>query len=281
MARIGQTICSIVILTPCLGVLSSVHPANADHFSYSDEREIRSSAGAITCTHWHDWSRKTEGARSRMMNGDQDPFSRENNYGCIECVNAKDGKTLFKVPSPALTELWISPDRRYLVGLSKIMVSNPYQLVVFQMDGTLVFRKHIAAFEACFDRAGFADFYSEHPAVRPLLHERTTIRADKIFVDYQFMNAPARFGRDNWLTMDAKRCRSHLSENIAETVTNFVKWYREPDSAVALVLDEKGTATGVSVLDPLGVPINIPFREGPAVTGSTTPQLNKCARDSH
>jgi hypothetical protein len=244
--------------------------ARSDHSSYAAERDIRVETTGITCRHWHDWSSKTEKARATMIASGQDPFGSENNYARVECT-AKDGKALFRAPSPALTELWISPDLRYLVGLSKIRISNPYQLVVYRMDGTLVYRLHVAAFEACYDRVDFAGFYREHPDIRSLLQERAIVRGDKIFIDYEFMNAPSRFGRDNWLALDSKRCRSHLSENIVESVSNWVRWYREPDPGIALDRDEHGVATGLTVLDPVGAPIKISFREAPAATSIPAP----------
>jgi hypothetical protein len=250
-----------ILTTTVVVLLLTSSDGEADHTSYSEERVIRVESGNTTCKHWHDWSQKTEKARSRMMEGGQNPFSCENTYGRVECTTTKDGKSLFKAPSPALTELWVSTDQQYLVGLSKVMISNPYQLVVYRMDGTLVYRMHVAALEACFDRVEFATFYREHPEIRTLLQDRTYVRGANIFVDYRFMNAPVRFGHESWLALDAKRCRSHLSDNISETVTNWVRWYREPDPGIVLDRDEHGAATGLTVLDPIGVPIKIPFHQ--------------------
>jgi hypothetical protein len=44
---------------------------------------------------------------------------------------------------PALTLLWISPDSRYVVGLSNVKLWNPYQLVVFSRAGRRVFERSI------------------------------------------------------------------------------------------------------------------------------------------
>ena len=59
-----------------------------------------------------------------------------------------------------------------------------------------------------------------------------------------FMNAPPRFGRDTWMALTAKSCRSHLSQNIGQTVTNWVRWYRESDPAIGLDRDEQGVRWG-------------------------------------
>lgn len=200
-----------------------------------------------------------------MISGSQDPFGQANNYARIVCNDTKDGKTLFVAPTPALTALWISPDQRYVVGLSNIKLWNPYQLVVYRMDGVLVFRMHVAESEACFDRVQFARFYSDHAQIQPLLKERSVIRNDKIFVDYGFMNAPLRFGRETWFALYAKRCPSHLSANITETTANFVRWYRESEPGISLDVDEHGAAVGLTLLDPIGAPIRISFKEAAPV----------------
>jgi hypothetical protein len=36
---------------------------------------------------------------------------------------------------PALTHIWISTDSKYVVGISNVMLRNPYQLVVFNKSG--------------------------------------------------------------------------------------------------------------------------------------------------
>jgi len=249
-----------------VSLLLVTRSSTADQTAYSEEREIRASAANVSCRHWHDWSPKTIQSRAAMISGNQDPFGRVNNYARIECNDTKDGKTLFVTPSPALTTLWISPDQRYLVGLSNVKLWNPYQLVVYRMDGVLVLRMHVPGSEACFDRADFARFYSDHSQIQPLLQGRSIVRNNKIFVDYDFMNAPVRFGRETWLALDAKRCPSHLSTNITETTTNFVHWYRESEPGISLDRDERGAAIGLTLLDPIGVPIRISFKEAAVPT---------------
>jgi hypothetical protein len=45
------------------------------------------------------------------------------------------GTELFLHPVPVLTHIWISPDSKYVVGISNIMLWNPYQLIVFSKSG--------------------------------------------------------------------------------------------------------------------------------------------------
>jgi hypothetical protein len=44
---------------------------------------------------------------------------------------------------PALTLIWLSPDERYIVGLSDIRHANLYQVVVYSITGDLLFRRSI------------------------------------------------------------------------------------------------------------------------------------------
>jgi hypothetical protein len=63
------------------------------------------------------------------------PFVPENDWSRLRVAARASGKLLFDAPVPALTFLWISPDSRYVVGLSNIQVWNDVQLVVFARDG--------------------------------------------------------------------------------------------------------------------------------------------------
>lgn len=42
---------------------------------------------------------------------------------------------MFRRPVPALSYIWISPDAKYVVGISNIKLWNPYQLVIYRKFG--------------------------------------------------------------------------------------------------------------------------------------------------
>jgi hypothetical protein len=113
----------------------------ADAVGYADIKDIREQNAALTVEHHHDWSRATEPARYKMITTTHDPFTAENTYSWLRAVDRASGKELFRTPVPALTQLWISPDSRYIVGISSIKLWNPYQLVVFTRSGKRVFQK--------------------------------------------------------------------------------------------------------------------------------------------
>lgn len=73
-----------------------------------------------------------------MFLGNANPFTGENDYAFIECLDKKTRKVVFKQPTPALTHLIISPNEQFVVGVSDIKALNPYHLVVFNLKGQLI-----------------------------------------------------------------------------------------------------------------------------------------------
>ncbi len=55
----------------------------------------------------------------------------------------KNRKRVYCTAPPALTHLWLSPDEKYVVGLSDIYNNNTHQLVVYTVEGELVYNKTI------------------------------------------------------------------------------------------------------------------------------------------
>lgn len=107
----------------------------ADMVGYSKVSDIRTESDRLVAEHHHDWSRATEPARFKMITTTKDPFTADNTYSYLRVVDRATGKERFRAPVPALTLLWISPDSRFVVGLSSVKLWNPYQLVVFDASG--------------------------------------------------------------------------------------------------------------------------------------------------
>ena len=130
----------LILSTPLLLAGSS---ALSDAVSYSKVVDLRAETGVVVAEHHHDWSKATQDARWKMISTTKDPFTAENTYAYLRLVDRPSGREIFKKPVPALTHLWISPDSRYVVGLSNIKLNNPYQLVVFSRSGRRVLEKSI------------------------------------------------------------------------------------------------------------------------------------------
>ena len=119
-------------------LLAAASQARADAFGYAEKRELSVVTKHYIITHFHDWSRATRTDRYKMITTYENPFTPENTYAYIKCVDRATGKLLFKKPCPALTRLEVSPDERFIVGISNVKLWNPYQLVVFSMKGELI-----------------------------------------------------------------------------------------------------------------------------------------------
>jgi hypothetical protein len=165
------------------------------------------------------------------------------------------GQRLFRASVPALTRLWISPDSRYVLGLSEIMVWNPYQLVLYDRDGHLLFRRHIAAEEAVFTPREYAQLLTRFPKGKPEIERLTTREGDRVFVD---LGDPHRL-HGAWNTLYRHLHPSHDSPRFSETVTNFVYWL-DPRDAHPKLIESDGRVTAIELSDPEGVRFRIPVR---------------------
>ena len=123
------------------GLLLAGALALADAVGYAEIKDLREENDVLSVEHHHDWSRATEAARYKMITTTKDPFTAENTYSYLRAIEKASGRELFRAPVPALTRLWISPDSRYIVGLSSIKLWNPYQLVVFTRGGRRVYQR--------------------------------------------------------------------------------------------------------------------------------------------
>jgi hypothetical protein len=119
-------------------------PAGADIMAYGRVVTLEAEGDTFLVRHWHDWSGKTRGSRGRMMATHRDPFRVDNDYAHVEWRARDGGKRLRQMPSPALTWLGVTPDQRYVVGLSSIKHVNPYQLAVWDREGNLLLKRRIA-----------------------------------------------------------------------------------------------------------------------------------------
>jgi hypothetical protein len=117
----------------------------ADAVGYAKVADVRVEGKSIVAVHRHDWTRATEKARFTMITTTRNPFTKENTYSYLRVTDRTSGRELFRAPVPALTHLWISPDSRFIVGMSHIKLWNPYQLVVFDRSGNRLLARSINA----------------------------------------------------------------------------------------------------------------------------------------
>lgn len=124
-------------------VVVFIAPAHADMVGYGGIVDLSAEAGSFRAEHRHDWGYKSEKARWKMISSTKDPFTADNDYSYLRLRDAATGVELFRRPVPALTYIWISPDLKYVVGLSHVMLWNPYQLVVFSRSGDRLLERNM------------------------------------------------------------------------------------------------------------------------------------------
>ena len=115
--------------------------ALADRIGYGGVVDLSAETDTVRAEHHHNWSSATHDARWKMISTTQDPFTADNNYAYLQLREKATGAVLFRRPCPALSHIWISPDSKYVVGLSNIKVWNPYQLVVYNKYGDLLLKR--------------------------------------------------------------------------------------------------------------------------------------------
>ncbi len=126
-----------LIAAGCAGLLV------ADAIGYSLVYDCKAENSQFVAEHHHDWSEATRKARWKMISTDKNVLSSENTYSSLLLTSRGDGREIFQVPTPALSYLWISPDSRFIVGVSNIKLWNPLQLVVLNAQGAVLLAKPV------------------------------------------------------------------------------------------------------------------------------------------
>lgn len=233
----------------------------SDMKAYDDKVTIKNENDILKVIHFHDWSEKSLEKRYEMLSGDQNPFSSENDYAYIECIDRISKKTLFKKPSPAFSIINISKDSKFIICLSNIKIYNPYQMVIFNLKGEIILKKHIAPEEAKLSFQEYHKFKKLYPCQNKLLEflDRITLVRDSVYIDFQSMNMPIWLD-EAWKYLSKKNQDSHLSKNFSDSVSNWIFWFKESDPDIKLKYKDK-KLFAISLLDPSGKRFSIPLHE--------------------
>ena len=114
--------------TAALALLAAtllVPPVAADFMAYHGVVDLQADGDTFTVRHHHDYSKK-----------DLVSFVSWQARGAT--------KVLLRQPSPALTWLGVSPDSRFVIGLSWIKFANDHQVAIWDRDGKLLVREAVA-----------------------------------------------------------------------------------------------------------------------------------------
>jgi hypothetical protein len=105
-----------------LALLLAGGPVHADGFAYGDVVDLRAEGATLIAEHHHDWVKLS---------------------AFLRLLDRASGRELLRRESPALSTVWLTPDERYVVGLSQVKYDNPYQLFILGRDGRFVHQEAI------------------------------------------------------------------------------------------------------------------------------------------
>jgi hypothetical protein len=239
-----KTYFTIIIL-----VFGLIRKSKADSVSYSDSLKIQIETENLIVIHFHDWSNNSREARYKMISTHQDPFTTENDYSYIECINKKTGQRLFKKPCPALTIIQVSPDEKYILGISNIKLWNPFQLVVFDLFGNLIKKRHIEREEAKLNAREITEFKIKFPNQYRILDSLEVIHECKkhFYIDYAQMGMHEKID-EAWKYLYDFLSPNHLSDCFGGSVTNWVDWYFKDTSGIRFIYNDSKLFS-ISLLD--------------------------------
>jgi len=109
-------------------------------------------------------------------------FDKNNHYGYLKCIDKISGKEVFNIPSPPLNYLWISPDSKYIVGLSKIKCMNESQLVIVNIKGELIYNKTVLGISIKFSIKEYNDFLKKYPKISKLDNSKVYKMGEYIYI---------------------------------------------------------------------------------------------------
>lgn len=238
-----------------LASLSFVSTAFADAVGYGGVHSAAFDRGTISVKHTHDWSSPKVSKLFLDLPNHQKFFAADNDFAFIEV--ARDGKVLFRSPSPALTLLWVSPDGQIVVGLSDIMLYNPFQLVVWSIDGHLLHSEHISDSVALYETAQQLEFTRLHPLAAKFLAGRVFSHQGHTYLDYSILGVPSEIGDAAWDYLYALDRRHPYSDDFASSVTNSVRWF--DSKKPGLKLTRKDQTFALTLRSPGGKEFTIHF----------------------
>jgi hypothetical protein len=206
-----------------------------DRASYSGIKQIKIESENFYIVHYHNWSEETRYERYAMITSENQNISYNNNYAYIEIISKKTNERIIRVPTSALTHLYISKNEQYIVGISNIMIYNPYQLIIMNINGEILKKRHIATVEARMNENDFNNFkYKFSDAFKYLqLNKRIYNINTYYYIDFFGLGFPSSLEEEAFNFLLKHTTANHLSENISSSVTNWIFWFNEKNPNVS------------------------------------------------
>ncbi len=231
---------------------------HADSFGYNSRVTIIGENSRFSAVHFHDWSSRTNEQRwaiSFNLKHHEQIFSpSKNGFAYLKLFDKVTGALVFRAPTPALTYLWISPDSKYVVGLSNIKLLNPYQIVVFTVGGKLLYKEHISDSMVAMTQPELDEFSHLFPRAKSFLSSRIQTIRDKNYIDVFDVGGSNIIGDRAFHRLLEFRQPNPYSKNFAESVTNHIYWFNENPQIE--IREEKGYLN-LQLTDPAGKPFDV------------------------
>ena len=213
-------------IIPLILILLTGNYALADSFAYSGKHDCETRRDELHAVHYHNWS-SPKIPELFLDLGNHEAFLKEvNDFAYIELSNS-DGEFIFRQPSSALTYIWISPDHKYIVGLSTVMLYNPYQLIVWEIDGDLIHKEHISCAVALLSKEAMREFRQKFSQATEFLSNRIKPVGDYFLIDYEILGIPNHISAEAWRFLYERRVPHLYSADFSSSVTNWINWYDE------------------------------------------------------
>ncbi|AHF90686.1 hypothetical protein OPIT5_11230 [Opitutaceae bacterium TAV5] len=271
--------CPRLVFTVILFVYAIVAPSPlfADTVGYSGKETITLEQGALAVRHTYDWGKWDA---SNTLNKEPDHvaamFSEANKCARITVTDTSSQAVRLDTPCPAFTRLWLSPDNRFLVGLSHIMISNPVQLAVWEIPASpegsarLLWRERIHPNVYALPAEALASFRKKFPKTWQLNAQGIRPWGELVVLSGTTRQRGIPEAERTYLGEFLRpwHNRHPYSPHFSSTVTNFVYWYSQDDPAPRIEMLSPELIE-LSLLDPGNVRfrIHIPL---PA-SGATNP----------
>lgn len=200
----------------------------ADGASHGGRHEIAIDGCCGSLRHVHNWNNEENRKLFFDFHNHEKFFSKLNSFSYVEYID-RTGKVLFHYPSPAYTKLWSYHDQIF-VGMSDIKLYNPYQLVVWKRDGTILYKNHFSETVAELSAEKLLEFEKKHPEAYKFMGNFFFDYKGKTYCDFTYLGIPNQIGKEAWRFLyDISKPHPFVSSS--ESTSNLVMWIgdREPE----------------------------------------------------
>tara|TARA_B100000809_G_scaffold41675_1_gene36278 strand:- start:15 stop:773 length:759 start_codon:yes stop_codon:yes gene_type:complete len=231
-----------------LVLLTLISSKPNDWRRYSRIVKIKTESNDFVVKHYHNWKLTTNNQdckkSAKMINS---PFESASGCAYMVCFNKENLKDSIIFPSSALNHILISKNQKYIVGLSNIKIGNPYQLLVWNIKGELIYKRHISSIEAKLTQTDFEYFKKNHPSSYNAILENNLLvkKGGNYHIDFTALTSKD----DSWKYLYSHQSPNYLSNNFSESVTNFIEWYNQDNPNLKLNYSFNKLSS-ISLLDP-------------------------------